>query len=125
MCGADYPTTDFFTGGTGRLAGKVILHTVDDDGSANDILQTQSSSIKAHPGVTVTAKQWRHIPGMVWVWYFGRIVMFTCLLNGGVQSPVSCMCIPKNEEDCTSDVAIWFIKNWSEISIYHMERGKL
>ena len=59
----------------GRLCGKVITHTMDDNGSTDNIFDIDAAGKEGHPCIAIVAKQRRQIACMLRMRDISRIVM--------------------------------------------------
>ncbi len=71
--------SDFFSGITGRLTGKVIRHTVYDDGSPDNIINREALVIEYLIGISLIAQKGRQVARMLGMGHMSGVIMVSGL----------------------------------------------
>ena len=79
FCTDDHSTSDFGTRVSGGLCGEIICLGMNDDGTANDILQLKTSVKESAPGITGIAEERQKVALMVWVRLHRGVIMIAGL----------------------------------------------
>ncbi len=86
FCFNDNSTGDFGTGVSGGLCGEIIRLGVNDDGTADDILQSKTSVKESAPGITGIAEERQKVAFVIRMWLHGGVIMIAglCKVIGAV-----------------------------------------
>jgi hypothetical protein len=84
----NHSASDFVSGIAGRLTGKIIGHTVDDNRSSDNVLYRETFIIKDLIGVALIAQKRRKISGMLGMRPVPGIVMISGLIKRRRAVPI-------------------------------------